>query len=260
MGQTGVEWRDAFRLGIGTLTRIPVRPPAKLTPRVAGRAMLTAPLVALLVVVPAVLLGRAATAIGLPSLAAALLVVGSLAWLTRAIHLDGLADTADGLGASWERERALAVMRRGDVGPMGAVTLIVTIGLQTALITPLLDDLHGTLLAAVALAASRAALAVTTMRGVPSARADGLGHSVAGTVSPVAATTQWLTVVVAMVGASSAVGRPWWAGLLGVVLALSLVASIVRTAVRRLGGITGDVLGATVELAAVGLLAGVSVG
>ena len=67
---------------------------------------------------------------GLPPLAVGLLVVGCLALGSRALHLDGLADTVDGFGAGWTAERSLMVMRRGDVGPMGVVALIVVLGLQ----------------------------------------------------------------------------------------------------------------------------------
>ncbi len=66
----------------------------------------------------------------LPPLAVGLLVVGGLALGSRALHLDGLADTVDGFGSGWTAERSLMVMRRGDVGPMGVVALIIVLGLQ----------------------------------------------------------------------------------------------------------------------------------
>ena len=61
-----------------------------------------------------------------------LLVVTVLALGSRAMHLDGLADTVDGLGSGWDRKRALQVMRLGDIGAMGAVALVIVIGLQAA--------------------------------------------------------------------------------------------------------------------------------
>ena len=102
---------------------LPVRPPARVDRDVAGRAMLLAPLAGALLAVLAGgalwLLDRVAS-----PLLAATLAVGLLALLTRGMHLDGLADTADGLGSRRPADGALEVMRRGDVGPFGVVTLV----------------------------------------------------------------------------------------------------------------------------------------
>ena len=69
-------------------------------------------------------MGWLARTAGLPPLAVGLLVVGGLALGSRALHLDGLADTVDGFGSGWTGT-LLMVMRRGDVGPMGVVALIM---------------------------------------------------------------------------------------------------------------------------------------
>ena len=111
-------------------------------------------------------LGRTA---GLPSLAVGLLVVGGLALGSRALHLDGLADTVDGFGSGWTAERSLMVMRRGDVGPMGVVALIIVIGLQAVAVGELVQGLPGALLVGVVVCCSRAALCLTCVRGVPAA-------------------------------------------------------------------------------------------
>ena len=90
---------NSIRLALGTLTILPVRPPAVVDRRVAGWAMTLAPLVGvLLAVVPMALLEQDG-----PPLLLAALAVASLAVLSRAIHLDGLADTADGLGSRRRR-------------------------------------------------------------------------------------------------------------------------------------------------------------
>jgi len=119
------------------------------------------------------------------SLVAAVLSVGSLAVLTRALHLDGLADLADGLGSRRPAPAALEVMRRSDIGPFGVVTLVLTLLLQVAGLTQ--ADAAGRGPAAVIVAAVTGRLALTwaCRAGVPAARADGLGALVAGTVPPV---------------------------------------------------------------------------
>ena len=176
---------DGLRLAVGTLTAIPVAPPRRVDRRVAGRAMTLAPLVVL-----PFALARARPARGSrhssvrrrrcwPSLALAVLVLG-----TRAMHLDGLADTADGLSASYDRERALEVMRRGDIGPSGVAAVTLVLLLDAAALASLLPSLRGSVLAVVALVSSRQLLAWACARPVPPARADGLGATVAGSVTP----------------------------------------------------------------------------
>jgi len=118
---------DALRLAIGTLTRMPVPAPRNIDRRIAGTAMSFAPLVGLLL----------ALVCGLPLLIAhdrpfigVLLSVVSftlLAWATRAIHLDGLADTADALGSGKPTEQALEIARKSDIGPFGVLALIFTL-------------------------------------------------------------------------------------------------------------------------------------
>ena len=233
---------NPLRLCLGTLTVLPVRPPARVDRDVAGRAMLLAPLAGALLAVPAGgalwLLDRVAS-----PLLAATLAVGLLALLTRGMHLDGLADTADGLGSRRPADGALEVMRRGDVGPFGVVTLVVALLAQVA---ALAAAPAAPVALAVALLVSRAALPLLCRRGFPAARPEGLGALVAGTVPPVAAAATVLgTVVVAGAVGWSTYGL---GGVVAAVLALAAGAVWARHCVRRFGGITGDVLGACVEV------------
>jgi hypothetical protein len=126
-----------LRLAFGTLTILPVKPPAHVDRDTAGWAMTFAPLVGLvlaaLVGVPLWFLSDAGA--GSPFLLAAL-TIGALAWLTRAMHLDGLADVADGLGSGRRGEDALAIMKKSDIGPFGVATLLLVLLIQvTALAT-----------------------------------------------------------------------------------------------------------------------------
>jgi adenosylcobinamide-GDP ribazoletransferase len=234
---------DSVRLAVGTLTAAPTGA-VRVTPRIARRAMLIAPLAVAPLAAVTVLIGWGVRALGWSGLVSGLLVVVVLAAGTRALHLDGLADTVDGLGGGASAGKALEIMRRGDIGPMGVVALVVTLGTQAALIAGVPPSSRSWLLVALAVCGSRAALGVGCARGVPAARPDGLGAAVAGTVPRWAAALGWVLVAVALTLAS----RPAWLGLASAVVGLLAALGVTATAVRRLGGITGDVLGAAVEL------------
>ena len=177
-----------------------------------------------------------------------MIMVGTLAAGTRALHLDGLADTVDGLGSGGPAERALAIMRRGDIGPMGVVALILVLGIQSVALAAVVDGPRGAVAAGLVVCCSRAALAVACRRGVPAARKDGLGVTVAASVSVLAAAAIWLAATAVLIGAAALLGR-WWLGIIAGAVSLGAVMILVNLAVNRLGGITGDVLGAAVEIA-----------
>ena len=179
--------------------------------------------------------------------AGAVLGIAVLALLTRGLHLDGVADTADGLGPLRDRERALQVMRQGDVGPFGVVALVLTLLLQAACLAALLTVDGGWLALWTAAVAARLAMARTGLRGVPAAEGSSLGRLVAGTVS-----VPWLAgCALALAGlvAVGAAGDPALAArLLGSAAAGLLAAELLlRRARARLGGVTGDVMGAMGE-------------
>jgi adenosylcobinamide-GDP ribazoletransferase len=239
---------DAWRLAVGTLTVIPVRPPGEVDRPMAARAMVLAPVAAIPLAALVAVLGWLGSLSGLPNLLVGLIMVAALAVATRALHLDGLADTFDGLGATGSSDRALAIMKRGDIGPMGAVALIVVVVAQAAAFGAVVDGLGGAITAALVVCCSRAVLPVACRRGVPAARVNGLGVAVLGSVSPVAAWGVWLAAQGVLVAAAALSGR-WWLGLVGGVLSITAVLILVGRAVRRLGGSTGDVLGAAIEIA-----------
>lgn len=235
---------NALRLCLGTLTVLPVRPPESVDRRTAGAAMALAP-------VAGVLLGVLALAVGsLPSpvLVSSVLVVAALALATRGMHLDGLADTADGLGSARPAEGALEVMRRSDIGPFGVVTLVLTLLLQVASTASVLGHDGGPVAVGVAVLASRAVLP-PLCAWLPPARPDGLGHLVARSVRP-AQVVGSLVATGAVAGLAVAVGQyPSAWGVAAVVFGPASGVGLAAYAARRLGGITGDVLGAAVEAA-----------
>jgi adenosylcobinamide-GDP ribazoletransferase len=255
---------EALRLSVGTLTIVPSGRIAEIDGRTAAKAMIIAPLAVVPLAAAVALVGWLARTAGLPDLAVGLLVVGGLALGSRALHLDGLADTVDGFGAgltvpsstaratdarSAARERSLMVMRRGDVGPMGVVALIIVLGLQAVSVGELIQGVPGALLIGAAVCCSRAALCLVCVRGVPAARVEGLGAAVAGSVPPAAAAWCWLAVLLIMSWTGWLAGHNLVNAMLGTVAAAAVVGVLVYRSVRRLGGVTGDVMGAAIEIA-----------
>ncbi len=261
---------DFLRLAIGTLTIVRVPAPRRVDERVARSAMLVAPFVgALLGLAAAVALdgtrftslgGREAVSADLLGAALALVV---LAWLTRGIHLDGLADTFDGFGVKGDddgaRERRLEVMRRPDVGAFGVVAVVLVLLVDAAALTACALTGRGTVSVVTAAMVSRLAMTWCCARGVPAARQDGLGRTVAGTVPVLWAAV--LTLVVLELAAGLAildddavlrdVLRPRslvWDLVLASVAGLVAGWLVRSRAVRRFGGVTGDVLGAAGEI------------
>ncbi|MEH1127532.1 adenosylcobinamide-GDP ribazoletransferase [Micromonospora sp. CPCC 206061] len=240
--------RDGARLALTTFTVVPLRP-GRVDRAAAGVAMAMAPAVggALGVALAAVLFGLGAA--GAPPLVAGGVTLATGALLTRGLHLDGLADTADGLGSYRSGDAALQIMKKPDVGPFGVAALVLVLLIQAAALAGLAG--HGWLpvFATVVAATATARLAATwaCRRGVPPARPDGLGALVAGTVGPL--TLAVATAAVAVVAIPAVPGRPWQ-GPVAVLASLAAAVLLVRHAVRRFGGVTGDVLGAAVELAA----------
>ncbi|MBZ5736427.1 adenosylcobinamide-GDP ribazoletransferase [Nocardioides sp. TRM66260-LWL] len=252
---------DAWRLALGTLTAIPVAPPALVDRRRAGMAMVLAPLAVLPLAVAVTLVALAGHGLDLPIPVAALLALGATILGNRAFHLDGLSDTVDGMAASYDRERSLAVMKSGTSGPAGVVAVVLVLGLQATGLVAVLASPHpvrAAVLAGCALCVSRAALATCCARDVPSARPGGLGDTYTGTVARPVVVLMWLTcaAVLSLAGAWS--GLAWWRGALASAMALAVVAVVVARAVRRLGGVTGDVFGAAIELALAALLVALS--
>lgn len=248
---------DGWRLAIGTFTRIPVPAPSSVGRSQARAAMLLGPAVML---VPTAVVGVLAQVLvnttSTPGLLAAALAVGVPAWLTRALHLDGLADTADALGSGRPAAQALDIARRSDIGPFGVVTLVLVLLLQVIALGDLLDRGAGAGAVVIAVVTGRAAIAISCTPAFPAARPDGLGATVAGSVPTWAA---WLTALGWTLLFAGAVGRAHGSeAALGTALsiAIGVAVGVVLSVIarRRLGGITGDTLGAAGELAATGVL------
>jgi adenosylcobinamide-GDP ribazoletransferase len=253
-------WARGIRLAVGTLTCLPIIAPGTVDRSAARVAMIIAPLAMLPIALAAAAIGEIGVLVSLSPLVVALLILGCFALGSRALHLDGLADTADGLTASYARERALDIMRRGNIGPAGVATLILVVILQSAALATVTARPWGVVTGVALLCLARSSLLITCLAGVPAAREGGLGATVAGVVPRWAAAAGGVLAAGAAAVVVTLSSRPWWQGAVATALAFLVVSGLVLRCRKRFGGITGDVLGAGIELAAAALLVGAAAG
>ena len=237
---------EQFLLATAVLTRLPVGAVSSEEGAVAA-ASWAFPAVGAGIGMIAAMVLFLASSFGLGQAPSALLALVAAGFVTGALHEDGLADTADGLGGGRTREEKLAIMRDSRQGTYGVLALILSIGLRAVALASIAGPIEGGLALIAAHAASRAALPII-MRWLVPAREDGLG-ALAGTPSPA-------VMLVAM-----AIGIFIALGLLGpvrgaVALVLSgiAVAATAMLARRQIGGYTGDVLGAFQQIGEIVML------
>jgi adenosylcobinamide-GDP ribazoletransferase len=182
----------------------------------------------------------------------AVLIVAAWALATGAIHLDGLADSADALGAG-DRTRSLAIMRDPRLGSFGVLAIVFVVILKIALVAAVLARGHHLWLLAIPAVARAAASALSA--ALPYAREQGTGGALVsgGQRAERLAVALATAIIVALACARLR-------GVLAIAAAALVALAVGRLAARRIGGVTGDVLGATIELAEcaalVALLAG----
>jgi adenosylcobinamide-GDP ribazoletransferase len=249
--------RPGWRTALSLLTVIPVGGDGELAADDGARAVRWLPAVGLLLGLAGagvVLAAGAANGSGPGRALGAVLAVALVALLTGGLHLDGLADTADGLGSRRSPAEALAIMRRSDIGPMGVATLVLVLLIQvTALAAIPRLPLAA---AALVLAEITGRVCVVVATASPAARPGGFGSLVAGRTTPAdrVLSVAVLACVVAIAG--FATGDPGLAvrGLVAAAAGLLIGGLLQAIARRRLGGMTGDVFGAILELSATAVL------
>jgi len=230
------------RIAIAFLTILPARLPAELPADGLKRSAGFFPLAGWLI--GGFLAGCAWVFVwaGLPSLVSAVLLVICGAWLTRGLHLDGLADLLDGLGGGQTPERRLAIMKDSATGAFGVIGLVLLLVLKVACLAALVANEEEPLFFALFAAPVAARWAMTTLAcGVQYPRATGTGHAFVGKVGlrELALGTLLLAPLI------------WWNWSAGLIIlgAAMLPAVWLRfKASKALGGVTGDVLGASCEL------------
>jgi adenosylcobinamide-GDP ribazoletransferase len=235
------DWRDPL-IAASLLTRFPVPVDHARAGARMGVALWSAPIVGAVVGAMTGVVLWAGLTVGLPPLAAAAVAVAAGLWFTGGLHEDGLADTIDGLSGGRTPERRLEIMRDSRVGSHGAAALCLALLGRVALMAAL-DPSTAVAGCAAAGAASRVAM-VAALRWMPPARPGGLGAAATG----VPAWGPWLALLSA-VATSVAIGATPF----DVAVALLPALVLARLALRRIGGQTGDILGAmqvTGEIAA----------
>lgn len=232
-------------LALGLLTRLPVR--VTQTGR-GARAAWAWPLAGALLGALAALAGWAALALGLPAPVAALLALATLVTLSGALHEDGLADSADGLWGGWTRERRLEIMRDSRIGSYGVIALALSLALRAVALSTLFEAGPGAAAAGLIAAAmlSRAAMA-GAMAALPHARETGLARMQGRPPAPTVA----LGAALSLAAAAVLAGLP---GLVAGLAAALAAAALARLAMARIGGQTGDILGAAQQLAEIAAL------
>jgi adenosylcobinamide-GDP ribazoletransferase len=194
------------------------------------------------------LLSAGLSIIELPPLVNATLVVSVVAGVTGAIHLDGLADTADGFGGGRTKDDVLRIMRDPRLGAFGAVALILVLALKVSALAALIERHAGAALVIVAVTLSRWTV-VALGSWLPYARPDGgLGQAATGPA-------QWTGVLIATATAVAVSFAT--AGTSAVVLWVAAVVATLTVgaaASARIGGVTGDVFGAAAEISETAIL------
>ena len=246
---TKPDWIESLRIAASFLTRIPVGQTDDVP---LARATTVFPLIGALVGLVGGLAYVVAYWIGLGPRLSAVLALLVLMVVTGALHDDGLADVADGLGVHGARERKLEAMRDSRIGAFGVIALVLglsaRIGALAAIGSPEL-----VLLAMVAAGALSRSLIVIAMRMMPNARQDGLGAR--------AGTPDFAEAMVALlIGLAITIAMLFpWAWVLALVFGAIAVVLMALVARRAFGGQTGDVLGAIQIVAEIGVLAAVVV-
>jgi adenosylcobinamide-GDP ribazoletransferase len=239
--------RSAIRVfftAIQFLTRLPV-PAGDFHPEDLAKSLVFFPVVGLLLAAGGVLL-HSVLGTHLGNAVVVLIILVYLVLLTGGLHEDALADAADGFGGGWDKEQILTIMRDSRIGSYGAIAIAFSLLGRFVLLTKLPPTKFVAYFVAGQVLSRWTPLPLSFF--LLPARADsGQGSRVARKVS-------WLSLIIGTIlalGIASLFlhGAVWSAG--SVAVLVTATAGFYYQ--RRLGGITGDCLGATIQLAEIGV-------
>jgi adenosylcobinamide-GDP ribazoletransferase len=229
-----------LRIGISLCSRLPTGPSDAIGEGDVARASWTFPIAGLLVGLAGAIAYWLAVRANVAPLPAAALALAATLLLTGAMHEDGLADTADGLGGA-TRERKLEIMRDSRIGTFGACALAISLMLRWSAIADIAEPRIVALALVCAHVSARACIPAF-MHMVPPARADGLS-STAGQPPFASVITALLLGIVCLLLSFGPTGT-----MITVLLLLLVALVLAQVAIRQFGGQTGDVLGALEQI------------
>lgn len=233
-----------LRLAAALLTRLPLPHLPDSAFAQQSRAVWAYPIAGIVVGALGALVGALAMGVGLPSQVAAGLVLVVLIMTTGAMHEDGIADSADGLWGGWTVERRLEIMKDSRIGAYGVIALILSLGLRWAALSIVLAVSPW---AVIAVAAGSRAVMPMLMITMPNARASGLSQSV-GQPNLTRA------LIGLAVGAVAMIVFAGWSALPAAIIAAAAVVGFAAIALAKIGGQTGDILGASQQVAEIAML------
>jgi len=239
------EWRRSWQwtsplVALEFLTTLRLRKVRQWDDRTFGAALAWYPAVGLLIGL-ILLAGDRLLAQLLPVGAASALLVAGLALLSGGLHLDGVADTADGMALQGDRAERLGVMSEGNTGPAGVMALVLVLLIEWVALSSLAPPVRS---AGIVLAPALARWAVVPMVVFfRPARPRGLGHALHQSAWPLAAP------ISTVIGGVAAVALFGLGGVALVAVAAGAAFTIAWAAARLLEGVTGDTYGAAIEVA-----------
>ncbi|WP_414659846.1 adenosylcobinamide-GDP ribazoletransferase [Acinetobacter courvalinii] len=233
-----------FWIALQFLTVLPIELKTMPSAKQNGQAMLFYPLVGVLLGL--ILFASAMLLAKLPIILSAALILVVWIWLTGGLHLDGLADTADAwVGGFGDPERTLNIMKDPACGPIGVLSLVVVCLLKFVALYVLLEQQLAAFL--IVLPMLGRSVPVFLFLTTPYVRAQGLGRSITDFMPK---KRLWMVFVITI----TLLCMFKWLGLIALLVFLVMLFYMRSLFIKRIGGITGDTVGAAIELAETGVL------